>query len=198
MQKFPDTLNGNNWSVFLFNCPKNKVEGILLSLFDCSEQIIPNGLPNYTIRDWSQGFITISLRILRDGSKKKLVEKLEKNIMEILKKENVKTIVNPTGKDQELSGWSIGATLDKCKAYNELSTFVVRLIERKQFNINDRDEMRHLAINMLFLREATKIPEPFAYFIDLISQQLIRQLFPIDVTSGKLIVPTVMKKEKKE
>jgi hypothetical protein len=71
----------------------------------------------------------------------------------------------------------------------------VKLAKRKQFNINDRNEMRHLAINMLFLREATKIPEPFAYFIDLISQQLIRQPFPIDVISGKLIVPTALRKD---
>jgi hypothetical protein len=83
MQEFPETLNGNNWSVFLFDCPKTKVKELLISLFDSIEQIVPNGLPNYTIRDWSQDFLKISLRILREGSRKEIVEKLEKNIMKI-------------------------------------------------------------------------------------------------------------------
>lgn len=178
MGKFPKTLDAKNWSVFLFDCPKTRLEQLIVSLFDCIEQIVPDSLPNYTMRYWNTASIKISLRVLIDGSKKKIVKKLETEILKILKNEGIAPIVNPTGKDQEISGWSIGAPLNKCKAYNTLSEFVVNLAREGQFSGEVRNEMRHLAINMLFMREASISPEKFVYFCDILTETVIFQPYP--------------------
>jgi hypothetical protein len=46
-----------------------------------------------------------------------------------LKNESIDAIFNPTGKNQEISGWSNGAPLSTCKAYNALSEFVVNVAQ---------------------------------------------------------------------
>jgi hypothetical protein len=48
-----------------------------------------------------------------------------------LKNEGIDAIFNPTEKDQEISGWSNGAPLSKCKAYNALSEYVVNVTQEK-------------------------------------------------------------------
>lgn len=184
MKEFPDTEDKDNWSIFLFDCPKDTVERLIVLVFKRVKGIVPNGLPNYTVRYWSQNSVKISLRVLRDKKKEAVVQKLEKSTAKLLRKERATNIiVNPKGKDAQISGWS-KATLRKCKAYNRLSKFVVKLAEDKLFSPNDRNEMRHLAINMLFMREAI-IPYPF--FVDLLSGQPVAQPspYPINVMAAE-------------
>ena len=178
MNEFPDTEDKDNWSVFLFDCPKDRVERLIVLVFKRVKGIVPNGLPNYTMRHWSQNSVKISLRVLRDKKKEAVVQKLEKLTAKLLRKERATNIiVNPKGKDAQISGWS-KAPLRKCKAYNRLSEFVVKLAEENLFQTDNRNEMRHLAINMLFMREAI-IPYPF--FVDLISGQSLAQPFPYQI-----------------
>lgn len=185
MSEFPNTEDKDNWSVFLFDCLNEKVERVIVMLFKKAKEIIPNGLPNYTMRWWNEKSIKISFRVLRDKNSGEVVRNLEKSIEELLEKEHAENIIiNPEGRDAKISGWG-GAPLRKCKMYNQLSEFVVKLAEYKLFSSDNRNEMRHLAINMLFMREATV--EPFAYFCDLISGKIIRQPYP-------LLIP--IKKEK--
>jgi hypothetical protein len=184
MNELPDTEDKDNWSVFLFDCPKDRVEKLIVLGFKRVKEIVPNGLPNYTMRNWNQNSVKISLRVLRDKKKEAVVQKLEKLTVKLLRKEHATNIiVNPKGKDAKISGWS-KAPLRKCKAYNRLSEFVVKLAEDKLFSFDDRNEMRHLAINMLFMREAI-IPYPF--FVDLLSGQPVAQPYPylIDVMAVK-------------
>jgi len=190
MNKFPDTEDKDNWSVFLFDCPKDRVERLIVLVFKRVKGIVPNGLPNYTMRHWSQNSVKISLRVLRDKKKEAVVQKLEKLTAKLLRKERATNIiVNPKGKDAQISGWS-KAPLRKCKAYNRLSEFVVKLAEDKLFSLDDRNEMRHLAINMLFMREAI-IPYPF--FVDLLSGQPVAQPYPYPIN-----VMAVKEEEKKQ
>lgn len=177
MSDFPNTEDADNWSVFLFDCPKAKVEIVIVMLFKKAKEIVPNGLPNYTMRSWDENSIKISLRVLRDKNDKKVVQKLESLIAELLRKKDIEPIINPKGENAKISGWS-HAPLSKCKAYNRLSEFVVKLAEENLFNPNDRNEMRHLAINMLFMREAAKHSEWFAFFVDKISSHIFPQPYP--------------------
>lgn len=150
-------------------------------LFKSAKGIVPNSLPNYTIRWFDKNFIKISLRVLRRKSNREVVTKLENSIAELLRKERAKNIVvNPQGEDAKISGWS-SAELRKCKAYNRLSEFVVKLAEESLFQPNDRNEMRHLAINMLFMREAAKRGEWYAFFVDAVSGNIFPQPFPTHV-----------------
>lgn len=185
MIEFPDTQNEHNWSVFLFDCPKDKVQKLIARLFDHIKKIVPNSLPNYTMRFWNKTTIKISLRVLRDGTKKEIVTELEMSVLEILRKEHIEPIINPTGEDQKISGWSSGDTLERCKAYNRLSEFVVWLADGNQFGTDDRNLMRHLAINMMFLREAAIIPEQFAYFYDMLTDTPLPQPFPFPLTRNR-------------
>jgi len=178
MSEFPDTEEKDNWSVFLFDCPKEKVEKVIVMLFKRAKEIVPNGLPNYTMRWWYENSIKISFRVLRDKNNETIVDRLEKSIKKLLEKELAENIVmNPRGEDAEISGWS-SAPLEKCKAYNRLSEFVVKLAHENLFKPNDRNEMRHLAINMLFMREAAKHGEWYAFFVDKISGSIFPQPFP--------------------
>jgi hypothetical protein len=153
MNEFPDTEDADNWSVFLFDCPKERVQKLVVALFKQVKEIVVDSLANYTVRDYARDSIKISLRVLRDKSKKEVVAKLENSIVELLRKEDIEPIVNPQHKEREISGWS-SASLSKSRAYNRLSEFVVKLAEEGLFSPIDRNEMRHLAINMLFMREA--------------------------------------------
>ena len=178
MSEFPDTEDKDNWSVFLFDCPKEKVEKVIVALFKSAKEIVPNSLPNYTMRLWNENSIKISFRVSRDRNNEEVVGRLEKSIEELLKKERAENIVvNPRGEDAKISGWS-SAPLRKCKAYNRLSEFVVKLAEENLFKPEDRNEMRHLAINMLFMREAAKRGEWYAFFVDKISRGIFPQPFP--------------------
>lgn len=178
MSEFPDTEDKDNWSVFLFDCPKEKVQKVIVMLFNCANEIVPNGLPNYTMRAWDRNSIKISFRVLRDKDNGEIVARLEKSIEELLRKEIADNlVVNPQGKDAKISGWG-SAPLRKCKAYNRLSEFVVKLSKENLFKPDDRNEMRHLVINMLFMREAAKRGEWFSFFVDAISENIFPQPFP--------------------
>ena len=178
MSDFPNTEDKDNWSVFLFDCPKEKVEKVIMMLFKSAKEIVPNSLPNYTMRWWYENSIKISFRVLRDKNNEEVVGRLEKSIEELLERELAENIVvNPRGEDAKISGWS-KAPLQKCKAYNRLSEFVVKLAEENLFKPDNRNEMRHLAINMLFMREAAKRGELYAFFVDKISGNIYPQPFP--------------------
>ena len=195
MSEFPNAEDKDNWCVFLFDCPKEKVEKVIVMLFRLAKEIVPNGLPNYTMRLWDKDTIKISFRVLRDKNSEKVVGRLDKSIEELLERELAENIVvNPRGENAKISGWS-KASLQKCKAYNRLSEFVVRLAEDNLFSINDRNEMRHLAINMLFMREAIK---PFAFFGDVISGEILTQPFPSSTSPYGLFIPIRIERKKKE
>lgn len=180
MIEYPNTEDKNNWSVFLFDCPKERVAKLIVPLFKHAKEIVPNSLPNYTMRDWARDSVKISFRVLRDKDDRETVQKLEKAIQVLLEKETIKPIINPKGEHAKISGWSKDS-LPKCKAYSRLSEFVVKLADENLFEPSIRNEMRHLAINMLFMREAAKYPEPFSFFVDLISNQIIRQPYPLHI-----------------
>lgn len=180
MNEFPNTEDEGNWSTFLFDCPKGKVEKLVVTLFNRVKEIVPNSLPNYTMRFWDNNSIKISLRVLRDKNNKEAVQKLENSMACLLNNEGIKPIINPQGEDAQVSGWS-KASLRKCKAYNRLSEFVVKLAEEELFQPEDRNEMRHLAINMLFMREAARAGEWNALFVDLISEKIFPQPFPFPI-----------------
>jgi hypothetical protein len=183
MSEFPNTEDEDNWSVFFFDCPKDKVEKLIVMLFKRTKEIIPNSLPNYTMRSWSKNSIKISFRVLRDKNNQKVVQRLERSIEELLSEEDISPIINPTGKDAEISGWS-SAPLRKCKAYNRLSEFVVKLAKENLFQPDDRNEMRHLTINMLFMREAAIPPEQYSWFVDLISDVIVPQPYPFLINAA--------------
>jgi len=177
---FPDTKDRDNWSVFLFDCPKDRVQSLLVTLFRVAKEIVPNSLPNYTMRHWDAKYVKISFRVLRNKHEKEVVEILEKEICGILRDQAQNIVVNPEGRDAQTSGWGASAPLGKCRAYNRLSEFVVKLAEEELFKVGDRNEMRHLAINMLFMREAAR-SEPYALFVDMISGRILRQPYPFRV-----------------
>lgn len=161
----------------MFDCPTAKVKDLTISLFRVVKEIVPNSLPNYTIRGWNREHVKISLRVLRDRNQTDLLERLNSSITEVIEGVTEKI-------DRFDPSWKQGAPLKKCRAYNRLSEFVVRLAEEDLFEVNDRNEMRHLAINMLFMREAVRRWELYALFVDLISRKVLRQPYPIQVPAS--------------
>lgn len=179
MSELPNCEDEDNWTVFLFDCPKTKIDRLMGALFKLAKEIVKNSLPNYTMRGWNENSVKVSFNVLRDKNDRQDISRLKNGILDILRKENIQPIIDPRGEDRATSGWS-SASLSKCKAYNMLSEFVVNLSQDNLFSPDNRNEMRHLAINMLFMREAIRrnAPDPYAFFVDLISGGIFPQPGP--------------------
>lgn len=75
---------GDNWSVFYFEYPKDRLELWLVDLFHHISKIEEVKFPHFTIREFSPQFIGISLRILRDQN---VAENVDSRLVTFLKRQ---------------------------------------------------------------------------------------------------------------
>jgi hypothetical protein len=169
------TEEGKNWTVMVFDCPSDRLKRILVDLFGHIEKIKEAKIPHFTIRETVfSKYVTISFRVLRNQVSTQRVEQELKNFME---QEALQYQIDPVGndhfakchawihKDETNTKWN----QKRCQALNQLSLFVVSLAQNSLFDLDDRIDMGHLAINMLVLQEATVSGSNAAYYIDFIS-----------------------------
>ena len=175
---YPVTKEGNNWTVVVFKCPRNTWIQMLRELFGFLEQCEECLLPHFTVRSYDTDSLFISLRILRRGEHKNLVESKigESNIREFEHKidppENHPFYPYHAWIKKNTRGeiW----TRVRCEILNKLSKFVLDIIE-SDTTLEDKIRWNHLFSNMTSVFELLRFahaPEtqkrivPLRYFGD--------------------------------
>ena len=175
---FPITEEGNNWTVFVFKCPRYNWIQVLRELFTFLSQCKECLLPHFTIRDYDETSLFISFRILRREEHKALVES---KILE----SNIRRFEHKIDPPKDHSFYRYYAWIDKntccedwtrerCEILSKLSEFVLDVIESNT-TLEDRIAMNHLFSNMTSVFELLRFvqaPEeakrviPLNYFGD--------------------------------
>lgn len=164
---------GDNWSVFFFECPINRLRRVLVDLFKYIEKIEEAKIPHFINREFAvTQRVGISLRVLRDQDDAKIVDS---KLVEFFEKEKLEYQKNPKGnrhawipKGTTNSKWN----RKRCEALHQLSNLVVFLTKNSIFDASDRCHMAHYAVNMLVLQEATVLGSNQVMFLDIISGEL--------------------------
>lgn len=168
------TENGDNWSVFFFECPTNRVRKVLVDLFLHIQKIEEARIPHFMNRQFAvTQHVGISLRVLRNQDDAKSVDgKLAK----FFEEEKLQYQKDPRGnrhawlrKGETNSKWN----RKRCEALHQLSNLVVFLAQNDIFNTNDRCHFAHYAVNVLVLQEATVPGSNQVFFWGIISGEAL-------------------------
>jgi hypothetical protein len=164
---------GDNWSVFYFECQRNRFESWLIDLFRHISTIKEAKLPHFMIREFSPHIAGVSLRVLRD---QKVAETVDTKLTAFFKTADLRYQKDPEGnhhawirKGETDSKWN----KSRCEALSQLSRFAVFLAENNMFDTDSRCHNAHYLVNMLALREATKAKSNQVFFVDAINGMAI-------------------------
>ncbi len=161
-----------DWTVAVFKCEKTGWKKVLIALVDVVDRLQKQGKAksfHYTIReiDQTDDKPWISFRVYRD---REFADDIEKALDAILFKEIGEGNYQVPPKDPEFKGhinflpydepekvathWGTPDNWNRfCEFLNRLSVLVVDLARQDQFEGEKRQEIGHLALNMLGLRE---------------------------------------------
>lgn len=167
------TENGDNWTVAVLECTVNKLRPVLNGLFDKVDALPGIEIPHFS---WRGPMGIISFRVLRDP---KISDSVANGISDWLRQHGVDFVIDPTI-DQKLGGshkwirhgeknphWN----RNRCEFLSQLSRLVVSAAKSGLFEACDRAEFAHMAVNMLFLQEATVLGSNRAYYLDVLTGQ---------------------------
>ena len=171
------TENGDNWTVAVLKCGVNQLRPVLNSLFDKVDSLPGIEIPHSTLRNCDVGrMVIVSFRVLRDP---KISDSVANGISDSLRQHGLGFAIDPT-MDQELSECHMWIrhgeknphwNRNRCELLSQLSRLVVSAAKSGIFEAYDRAELAHLAVNMLFLQEATVLGSNDAYYLDVLTSQ---------------------------
>jgi len=186
------TENGNNWTVVVFKCGINELRHALNGLFAKVDSLAGIEIPHFTLRWFDIGtMVTVSFRVLRNSE---ISDSVANEISDSLRQAGLNFAVDPSV-DQELGkfhtwirhgGENLFGNRNRCELLSHLSRVVVSAAKSDVFEACDRSLLAHLAVNMLFLQEATVPGSDTTYHLDVLTGQLCGpyQTIPL-TTSGK-------------
>lgn len=171
-----ETESGDNWTVIVFSCPKDKWPKVLVDLFNHLEGDKRIEIPHYTIRKFCGNSIIVSLRIFRNP---KYQEEIKEYISNFMKTKNLVYRIDPSKGEQfwRYHAWirkgenNLKWNRERCEALNRLSQTTVFLAKNSIFTGKDRAEFAHLFTNMLALQEAHFKNRGKAGYADILNNQ---------------------------
>lgn len=175
MSDFPETEKGDNWSVFFFECPTERLKQVLIDLFKYLNEVRQAKIPHFLIRVYFPSkYLGISLRVLRKVSDAK---KLDGKLVEFFENQKLRYDREPKGnyhawiREGEIDpNWNKG----KCEALHKLSNFVAFLAQNDIFDAHHKCHNAHYLVNMLALQEATVLGSNQMGYFDIIERKTSR------------------------
>ena len=147
---------GDNWSVFFFVSPVDKLKRLLGELFQYIDNFEEAKIPHFMCREFCVAQnVGLSLRVLRSRDDASFVDS---RLAAFSEEKEVQHEKEPQGnrhawlrKGETDENWDA----KRCEALHRLSMFVVFLAENDLFDSDSRCHNAHYLINMLSLQEAT-------------------------------------------
>lgn len=186
------TENGDNWTVVVFKCGINELRHALNRLFAKVDSLSGIEIPHFTLRSFEIGaMVTVSFRVLRNPA---ISDSVASEISDSLQQARLNYAVDPSLHQElgEFHAWIRHGgenpfwSRNRCELLSQLSRLVVSAAKSDVFEARDRSLLAHLAVNMLFLQEATVPRSDATYHLDVLSGQCCGpyQTIPL-VRSGK-------------
>lgn len=175
MSELPRTENGDNWSVFFFECPTERLKKVLVDLFRYVGEVKEAKIPHFLVREYFLAkHLGISLRVLRKASDAK---KLDDKLVDFFEKQKLRYDREPKGNRHAwIREGKINPDLHKgkCEALHKLSNFVAFLAQNDIFDAHHKCHNVHYLVNMLALQEATTLGSNQMSYYDLIEGKALR------------------------
>jgi hypothetical protein len=189
------TENGDNWTVVVLKCGINELRYVLDALFAKADSIPGIEIPHFTLRRFDIGtMMAVSFRVLRNPE---ISDSVASGISDSLRQAGLNFAVDPSV-GQELGefhtwirhgGENPFWNRNRCELLSQLSRLVVSAARSDVFEARDRSLLAHLAVNMLFLQEATVPGSDVTYHLDVLTGQSCGPYQTIPLTPSGGVTP---------
>jgi hypothetical protein len=185
------TENGDNWTVVIFKCGVNELRPVLDRLFGKADSLPEVEIPHFTLRWFDIGtIVTVSFRLLRCPE---ISDFIASRISYSLRQAGLSLAIDPSVDEElgEFHAWICHGgknpfwNRNRCELLSQLSRLAVSAAKSDVFEACDRSLLAHLAVNMLFLQEATVPGTNAAYHLDVLTGQFCGPYQTIPLTPSE-------------